>query len=1059
MLFSWKCITIFLSILPFINTLNISSPLSAVSFLTREPSTEVVQFAHELSRAVPFIDVFILIDNNAFVIPVFSSSNLQFLQFNATVCTKYGFQEANRIGVGKSCSAWDKALYYFSKVSTHYLFVWFIEDDVFIPSVQAFLSLHEVYSPSNDMVTATLSYNRDGNVNIWHWRTLSTAFAPPWANGMVCAIGCSRRLLSAIGEYARWRGQLTFIENLFHTLAIQDGSMKIVTPFELNTIVYRDTYTLEQIQRRPNNWWHPVKQISLHREWRNKLIPNSSVNINNRIRKFYSTLQHLQTINATNSSFDFMQHIANLGIEIEIVKGHIKSFDRYQLRKQFLQLAQNLLKNLADLFTVLADHAFKLPEPQINRNMAGNKTVAHMMLEKAIEKNKQMILELTTNRSLSADEMVEITKLRVDAIRLIVKLSRQIRCELQVISCGPMIKSPSSQQFNSQLNDIEKQNEKIRQKLNQSNTEKNLSNQINQWERESIGKIQTAAKKARTEVQQLNKETNIRINNILNKITNELRSKRKANNCTERDIENLNNLLQTCTDQWKQLNELNIAKNDLSSHDLIKMDKTTHASEKETVPSLPIEPGFFTDRTNESMETFTARSKTTVVSEDKKQSSRTPVISELQSYPYPSIHFNVDFSSEKNIGELFERLRHLPEMDKTGPMSGNCDAETTQMERFLSQTFGFRNIPNEYIVHDVKSFRLSKHPYGMHPNIVIKFPDDVRNAFPMTIQEILDWQRSYKVYADKTVPGMTLQFLHGALQGMSKSGDEAFRMKFVVRISQCPILMDCNARIIPRELRHQWPSRIKLVSVAGIDFAGRIHDVNDITTYVTNWKNIYETDPKLGNPIVVSNGRDLQKKRRAARGELDEDRLLKDLMQMARLRLYACDKEKVQIVVETGIGLGVFAGKSIGIDGIVRALSAKAIRKVLEQEGPNYEHIRGVVFALPIFDKDIKNDQRNDVYQAFVDEFDKKKYNGCIPVMIADQDMHRLAIAIAYEGFTVSELNPADSHGVFGEYWQNRGPAVEEKLALTTLGLLVQHHLINPCVLEPKHYRFVQPKT
>ncbi|CAF1592328.1 unnamed protein product, partial [Adineta steineri] len=336
------------------------------------------------------------------------------LQFNETVCTKYGFQEANRIGVGKSCSAWDKALYYFSKVSTHYLFVWFIEDDVFIPSVQAFLSLHEVYSPSNDMVTAALSYNRDGNINIWHWRKLSTAFAPPWANGMVCAIGCSRRLLSVIDEYARWRGQLTFIENLFHTLAIQDGNMKIVTPFELNTIVYRDTYTLEQIQRRPNNWWHPVKKFSLHREWRNK--------------KFYSTLQRLQTIDAKNSSFDFMQHIANLGVEIEIVKGHIKSFDRYRLRNQFLQLAQNLSKNLADLFTVLADHAFKLPEPQINRNITENKTVAHMMLEKAIKNNKQMILELTTNRSLSADEMVEITELRVDAIRLIVKLSRQIRC-------------------------------------------------------------------------------------------------------------------------------------------------------------------------------------------------------------------------------------------------------------------------------------------------------------------------------------------------------------------------------------------------------------------------------------------------------------------------------------------------------------------------------------------------------------------------------------------------------------------------------------------------------
>ncbi|CAF1647350.1 unnamed protein product, partial [Adineta ricciae] len=67
-------------------------------------------------------------------------------------------------------------------------------------------------------------------------------------------------------------------------------------------------------------------------------------------------------------------------------------------------------------------------------------------------------------------------------------------------------------------------------------------------------------------------------------------------------------------------------------------------------------------------------------------------------------------------------------------------------------------------------------------------------------------------------------------------------------------------------------------------------------------------------------------------------------------------------------------------------------------------------------------------------------------------DMHRLTVAIARRGYIVSELNPADSHGVFGEYWQNRGPAVEEKLALTTVGLLVQHHLINAEVLNKDRY-------
>ncbi|CAF3914606.1 unnamed protein product [Rotaria sordida] len=56
----------------------------------------------------------------------------------------------------------------------------------------------------------------------------------------------------------------------------------------------------------------------------------------------------------------------------------------------------------------------------------------------------------------------------------------------------------------------------------------------------------------------------------------------------------------------------------------------------------------------------------------------------------------------------------------------------------------------------------------------------------------------------------------------------------------------------------------------------------------------------------------------------------------------------------------------------------------------------------------------------------RSNYSGPIPVLIADQDMHEMTVAIALQGFRVSQLNPADSHCVFGEYWQNHGPAVEE---------------------------------
>ncbi|CAF3918012.1 unnamed protein product [Rotaria sordida] len=297
-----------------------------------------------------------------------------------------------------------------------------------------------------------------------------------------------------------------------------------------------------------------------------------------------------------------------------------------------------------------------------------------------------------------------------------------------------------------------------------------------------------------------------------------------------------------------------------------------------------------------------------------------------------------------DVRSLFKYLtQSLPIMSKQGPMSGQCIPETNQMENFLKSNFGFHNIDGQYIVSGVRAFELLKPISRLDPNKKIYFPhDQYHSPFIMTIAEILKWQNSYVVYADGNIQGMDKEFLCHALQGRSKNGSEAFRMK-----------------------------------------------------------------------------------------------------------------EGVEIVVETGIGLGVFAGKHLGIDGQIRKLSAFAIRQVLQKEGATFQNIRAVVFALPVFAKDRNGRQLPDTYDDFVHEFTKSNYSGPIPVLIADQDMHELTVAIALRGFRVSQLNPADSHGVFGEYWQNHGPAVEEKLALTTLGLLVQHHLINDNVLDRNRYKII----
>ena len=250
-----------------------SRSTSAVCFLTAIPSPQTIQFARQLARSMSSPDVFILVDNNTFAAPVDDSTTVRYLQFDDTICLETGFSKSNWAGIGRDCSAWDKALFFFASVSVHYNFVWFIEEDVFVPSVQALLSLHELYSTSADLVSPRIEYNFDGEMKSWmHWPSAPEKFTPPWTHAMVCAVGCSRRLLSAVDEYVRWRGELAFIELLFPTLAFQTPQMKVVTPTELSAIVYRANYHWEQIQRKPYDWWHPIKDRKRQQEWHDRSV-------------------------------------------------------------------------------------------------------------------------------------------------------------------------------------------------------------------------------------------------------------------------------------------------------------------------------------------------------------------------------------------------------------------------------------------------------------------------------------------------------------------------------------------------------------------------------------------------------------------------------------------------------------------------------------------------------------------------------------------------------------------------------------------------------------------
>lgn len=242
---------------------------SALCYLTRTPDAETINFAENLAqdpRISSTVDICIMVDDNSFEIP--RHPLIKFLQINNQECIGNGYHSSSKIELNKDCISWDKALYYFCRLKQHeYSFVWLVEDDTLIPSIDAFVSLHEKYAKpgQGDLICQKNDENLHGDTSTWKWADVVGKFNPPWYHSMVCAIGCSRHLLDAIGNYIQQRRSIPFIEYMFNTIAMQ-ARLKVVNPPELSTVVYRENWTLDNIRQRPMNWFHPIKDAQIRRE-------------------------------------------------------------------------------------------------------------------------------------------------------------------------------------------------------------------------------------------------------------------------------------------------------------------------------------------------------------------------------------------------------------------------------------------------------------------------------------------------------------------------------------------------------------------------------------------------------------------------------------------------------------------------------------------------------------------------------------------------------------------------------------------------------------------------
>jgi hypothetical protein len=236
--------------------------VNIICFLTVKPCELFYDFCKKLKSKDT--EIYICIDDNDYTIPNYDNE-INIIQIDNQICENSGFKSTVLLFNNKACSR-DKALYFFCKNNIDYNHIWFIEEDVFIPSIHTIENINNKYIVG-DLLVCSNNIEYTTKTNSWHWNRINKQIKipPPYASSMICAIRCSKQLLTHINEYVNKYNNLFMDEVLFNTIALQNN-LNIVTIEELSTIVYRRVWVKNNIKI--THLYHPIKSIKKQYEIR-----------------------------------------------------------------------------------------------------------------------------------------------------------------------------------------------------------------------------------------------------------------------------------------------------------------------------------------------------------------------------------------------------------------------------------------------------------------------------------------------------------------------------------------------------------------------------------------------------------------------------------------------------------------------------------------------------------------------------------------------------------------------------------------------------------------------
>lgn len=228
-----------------------------------EISLKMIQIMTFLDKYKNY-DFYVMIDNNDQKINQLQQRypKIKLLQINDQECASKGYHHMT-FTITKTPGSWDKAYYYFSELNDNYDFIWFIEDDVFIPYPLTIYNIDQNH-PNYDLLsksnTLSLSYDDPS----WQWYSAKGHIDLPLFSSLLCASRISQKLLHSVRDYARINQKLFFLEVMIPTLCVQNKLKNKCIP-QLSTIEYRTYWKIQSIQR--TNLYHPIKDLNIQKAY------------------------------------------------------------------------------------------------------------------------------------------------------------------------------------------------------------------------------------------------------------------------------------------------------------------------------------------------------------------------------------------------------------------------------------------------------------------------------------------------------------------------------------------------------------------------------------------------------------------------------------------------------------------------------------------------------------------------------------------------------------------------------------------------------------------------